>query len=53
MQLTVSFSMLAVMTYDVGFFFAVTSSVLFGELAFGRYTYSDHNGQRREEDCHE
>jgi hypothetical protein len=30
--------MLAVMTYQLGFFFAVTGSVLFGELVFGRYT---------------
>ncbi|KAH3942132.1 copper transporter [Parastagonospora nodorum] len=31
-------SMLAVMSYNVGFFFAVTGSVLLGELVFGRYT---------------
>ncbi|OAG25316.1 hypothetical protein CC77DRAFT_1057098 [Alternaria alternata] len=30
--------MLAVMTYNIGFLFAVTASVLFGELLFGRYT---------------
>ena len=35
--------MLAVMTYDVGFFFSVTGSVLVGELAFGRYTRVNHS----------
>jgi hypothetical protein len=30
--------MLAVMTYQLGFFFAVTGSVLIGELVFGRYS---------------
>ncbi|KAF2263293.1 hypothetical protein CC78DRAFT_617732 [Lojkania enalia] len=30
--------MLAVMTYNVGFLFAVTGSVLLGEMVFGRYT---------------
>ncbi|KAF2848746.1 hypothetical protein T440DRAFT_519644 [Plenodomus tracheiphilus IPT5] len=30
--------MLAVMTYNIGFLFAVTGSVLLGELVFGRYT---------------
>jgi len=29
--------MLAVMTFDVGILFAVTGSVLLGDLVFGRY----------------
>ncbi|KAF2866392.1 Ctr copper transporter family-domain-containing protein [Massariosphaeria phaeospora] len=43
--------MLAVMTYNVGFFFAVTGSVLLGELAFGRYTPGAKGWQ--EGGCHE
>ncbi|KAF1955924.1 hypothetical protein CC80DRAFT_414608 [Byssothecium circinans] len=43
--------MLAVMTYNIGFFFAVTGSVLLGELVFGRYTQSSHGWQ--EGGCHE
>lgn len=43
--------MLAVMTYNVGFLFAVTGSVLLGELAFGRYTQSGSGWQ--EGGCHE
>ncbi|KAF2682264.1 hypothetical protein K458DRAFT_342713 [Lentithecium fluviatile CBS 122367] len=45
--------MLAVMTYNVGFFFAVTGSVLLGELAFGRYTHSGTGGKWQEGGCHE
>jgi len=45
--------MLAVMTYNVGFFFAVTGSVLLGELAFGRYTHSGNGGSWQEGGCHE
>ncbi|PVI00913.1 hypothetical protein DM02DRAFT_592098 [Periconia macrospinosa] len=44
--------MLAVMTYNVGFFFAVTGSVLLGELVFGRYTMVTHTGWQ-EGGCHE
>ena len=29
--------MLAVMTFNIGFLFAVTGSVLLGDLVFGRY----------------
>ncbi|CAI6332612.1 unnamed protein product [Periconia digitata] len=43
--------MLAVMTYNVGFFFAVTGSVLLGELVFGRFTNSQSGWQ--EGGCHE
>lgn len=43
--------MLAVMTYNVGFLFAVTGSVLLGELVFGRYTQSGSGWQ--EGGCHE
>jgi hypothetical protein len=35
-------SMLAVMTYDVGFFFSITGSVLAGEFLLGRYSRSSH-----------
>jgi hypothetical protein len=45
--------MLAVMTYNVGFFFTVTGSVLLGELAFGRYTHSGSSGAWQEGGCHE
>ncbi|KAF2451594.1 hypothetical protein P171DRAFT_8922 [Karstenula rhodostoma CBS 690.94] len=34
--------MLAVMTYDVGFFFSITASVLAGEFLLGRYSRSSH-----------
>ncbi|KAF2473684.1 uncharacterized protein BDR25DRAFT_323444 [Lindgomyces ingoldianus] len=43
--------MLAVMTYNVGFLFAVTGSVLLGEMVFGRYTQSGSGWQ--EGGCHE
>ena len=43
--------MLAVMTYNVGFLFAVTGSVLLGELIFGRYTQGSRGWQEGE--CHE
>lgn len=43
--------MLAVMTYNVGFLFAVTGSVLLGELIFGRYTQGSRGWQ--EGGCHE
>ncbi|KAF2010248.1 hypothetical protein BU24DRAFT_428252 [Aaosphaeria arxii CBS 175.79] len=43
--------MLAVMTYNVGFLFAVTGSVLMGELLFGRYTQGPKGWQ--EGGCHE
>ncbi|PSN61777.1 hypothetical protein BS50DRAFT_504095 [Corynespora cassiicola Philippines] len=43
--------MLAVMTYNVGFFFAVTGSVLLGEFIFGRYTQGGSKWQ--EGGCHE
>ncbi|KAF2004687.1 Ctr copper transporter [Amniculicola lignicola CBS 123094] len=43
--------MLAVMTYNVGFLFAVTGSVLLGELIFGRYTQGSSGWQ--EGGCHE
>ncbi|KAH7116261.1 Ctr copper transporter [Dendryphion nanum] len=43
--------MLAVMTYNVGFLFAVTGSVLLGEFIFGRYTQGSRGWQ--EGGCHE
>ncbi|KAF2179500.1 hypothetical protein K469DRAFT_595946 [Zopfia rhizophila CBS 207.26] len=43
--------MLAIMTYNVGFLFAVTGSVLCGELVFGRFTQSGAGWQ--EGGCHE
>jgi hypothetical protein len=42
--------MLAVMTYNIGFLFTITGSVLLGEMAFGRYTRS-HSGLA-ENECH-
>ncbi|KAF2790563.1 hypothetical protein K505DRAFT_250907 [Melanomma pulvis-pyrius CBS 109.77] len=44
--------MLAVMTYNVGFLFAVTGSVLLGEFIFGRYMQSGNKGWQ-EGGCHE
>jgi hypothetical protein len=43
-------SMLAVMTYNIGFLFAVTGSVLLGEMIFGRYTQGSPN--LAEDGCH-
>jgi len=34
--------MIAVMTMNVGYFFAVLAGVFFGELVFGRYTAAGH-----------
>lgn len=42
--------MLAVMTYNIGFLFAVTGSVLLGELVFGRYTRG--STSLAEDGCH-
>jgi hypothetical protein len=42
--------MLAVMSYNVGFLFAVTSSVLLGEMVFGRYTRG--SASLAEDGCH-
>ncbi|KAL6703579.1 hypothetical protein ACN47E_009524 [Coniothyrium glycines] len=42
--------MLAVMTYNIGFLFAVTGSVLLGELVFGRYTRG--SAGLAEDGCH-
>jgi hypothetical protein len=42
--------MLAVMSYNVGFLFAVTGSVLLGEMVFGRYTRGSAN--LAEDGCH-
>lgn len=42
--------MLAVMTYNIGFLFAVTGSVLLGELVFGRYTRG--SASLAEDGCH-
>ncbi|OAL50280.1 hypothetical protein IQ07DRAFT_510046 [Pyrenochaeta sp. DS3sAY3a] len=42
--------MLAVMTYNIGFLFAVTGSVLLGELVFGRYTRG--SARLAEDSCH-
>lgn len=42
--------MLAVMTYNIGFLFAVTGSVLLGELVFGRYTRG--SASIAEDGCH-
>ncbi|KAF2709013.1 hypothetical protein K504DRAFT_468230 [Pleomassaria siparia CBS 279.74] len=44
--------MLAVMTYNVGFLFAVTGSVLLGEFVFGRYMQGGNKGWQ-EGGCHE
>jgi hypothetical protein len=43
--------MLAVMTYNIGFLLAVTGSVLFGELLFGRYTRGG-SASMAEDGCH-
>jgi hypothetical protein len=45
--------MLAVMTYNVGFFFAVTGSVLLGEFIFGRFMQGSGNKGWQEGGCHE
>ncbi|KAL6152782.1 hypothetical protein ACJBU6_07961 [Exserohilum turcicum] len=42
--------MLAVMTYNIGFLFAVTGSVLLGEMIFGRYTRG--SAGLAEDGCH-
>ncbi|KAL7773317.1 hypothetical protein CFE70_003281 [Pyrenophora teres f. teres 0-1] len=42
--------MLAVMTYNIGFLFSVTGSVLLGELLFGRYTRG--SADLAEDGCH-
>jgi hypothetical protein len=42
--------MLAVMTYNIGFLFAVTGSVLLGEMMFGRYTRG--SAGLAEDGCH-
>jgi len=42
--------MLAVMTYNIGFLFAITGSVLLGELVFGRYTRG--SAGTAEDGCH-
>ncbi|KAF2023909.1 hypothetical protein EK21DRAFT_79880 [Setomelanomma holmii] len=42
--------MLAVMTYNIGFLFAVTGSVLLGEMVFGRYTRG--STSLAEDGCH-
>ncbi|KAI4910906.1 hypothetical protein J4E90_007163 [Alternaria incomplexa] len=42
--------MLAVMTYNIGFLFAVTGSVLLGEMVFGRYTRG--SAGLAEDGCH-
>ncbi|EDU48974.1 Ctr copper transporter family protein [Pyrenophora tritici-repentis] len=42
--------MLAVMTYNIGFLFSVTGSVLLGELLFGRYTRG--SATLAEDGCH-
>ncbi|CAO2650895.1 Nn.00g091920.m01.CDS01 [Neocucurbitaria sp. VM-36] len=42
--------MLAVMTYNIGFLFAVTGSVLLGEMVFGRYTRG--SASLAEDGCH-
>ncbi|KAF1938885.1 hypothetical protein EJ02DRAFT_468562 [Clathrospora elynae] len=42
--------MLAVMTYNIGFLFAVTGSVLLGEMTFGRYTRG--SASLAEDGCH-
>ncbi|KAH7399145.1 Ctr copper transporter [Phaeosphaeria sp. MPI-PUGE-AT-0046c] len=42
--------MLAVMTYNIGFLFAVTGSVLLGEMMFGRYTRG--SASIAEDGCH-
>lgn len=42
--------MLAVMTYNIGFLFAVTGAVLLGEVVFGRYTRG--SASIAEDGCH-
>ncbi|RAR01559.1 ctr copper transporter family protein [Stemphylium lycopersici] len=42
--------MLAVMTYNIGFLFAVTGSVLLGEMFFGRYSRG--SASLAEDGCH-
>lgn len=49
-QRLTSCSMLAVMTYNIGFLFAVTGSVLLGEMLFGRYTRG--STHLAEDGCH-
>ncbi len=43
--------MLAVMTFNVGFFFAVLGGVLIGELGLGRYSQAHSSWQ--EGGCHD